>query len=203
MTFFKKKKKKKTSNPPSFLKKKQKTVFDTPADVPADVAENKRYAAAAGKGFTVSECAANLEKAIGGAKIDVLVHSLANGPEVAKPLLETSRNGYLAAVSASSYSYVSMLQRFGPLMNKGMRVFLSFFFLPFFSGFSLSLLDFFFFMGEKDFTHPVFVLSSFLSTIKIKKQAAPRSRSPTSRRRGSSPDTVSFCLTFLVLFFFF
>ena len=94
-------------------------VFDTPADVPTDIAENKRYAAAAGKGFTVSECAANLEKAIGGGKIDVLVHSLANGPEVAKPLLETSRSGYLAAVSASSYSYVSMLQRFGPLMNKG------------------------------------------------------------------------------------
>ena len=58
-----------------------------------------------------------MEKAVG--KIDVLVHSLANGPEVAKPLLETSRNGYLAAVSASSYSCVSMLQRFGPLINKG------------------------------------------------------------------------------------
>ena len=27
--------------------------------------------------------------------------------------------GYLAALSASSYSYVSMLQRFGPLMNEG------------------------------------------------------------------------------------
>jgi hypothetical protein len=47
------------------------------------------------------------------------VHSLANGPEVVKPLLETSRKGYLAAMSASSYSYVSMLQRFGPIMNPG------------------------------------------------------------------------------------
>ena len=27
--------------------------------------------------------------------------------------------GYLAALSASSYSYVSMLQRFAPLMNEG------------------------------------------------------------------------------------
>ena len=27
--------------------------------------------------------------------------------------------GYLAALSASSYSYVSMVQRFGPLMNQG------------------------------------------------------------------------------------
>ena len=52
-------------------------------------------------------------------KIDILVHSLANGPEVAKPLLETSRKGYLAAISASSYSNVSMIQHFGPLMNKG------------------------------------------------------------------------------------
>jgi enoyl-[acyl-carrier protein] reductase I len=94
-------------------------VFDTPADVPEDIATNKRYAAAAGKGFTVSECADNLKAALGGAKIDVLVHSLANGPEVAKPLLETSRGGYLAAVSASAFSLVSMVQRFGPLMNAG------------------------------------------------------------------------------------
>jgi enoyl-[acyl-carrier-protein] reductase (NADH) len=47
------------------------------------------------------------------------VHSLANGPEVTKPLLETSRKGYLAAMSASSYSFVSMMQRFGPIMNPG------------------------------------------------------------------------------------
>ena len=42
-------------------------------------------------------------------KIDILVHSLANGPEVTKPLLETSRRGYLAASSASAYSYISLL----------------------------------------------------------------------------------------------
>jgi enoyl-[acyl-carrier protein] reductase I len=38
---------------------------------------------------------------------------------VAKPLLETSRNGYMAAMSASSYSMVSCVQRFAPIMNKG------------------------------------------------------------------------------------
>lgn len=54
------------------------------------VKTNKRYAAARDKGFTVSETAANVERDIG--KIDILVHSLANGPEVTKPLLETSRN---------------------------------------------------------------------------------------------------------------
>lgn len=37
-----------------------------------------------------------------------------------KPLLETSRNGYLAAISASSYSYISLLKNFIPIMNPGM-----------------------------------------------------------------------------------
>jgi enoyl-[acyl-carrier protein] reductase I len=57
--------------------------------VPSQVATNKRYAAAGDKGFTVSECAKNVEADFG--KIDIIVHSLANGPEVTKPLLETSR----------------------------------------------------------------------------------------------------------------
>lgn len=89
--------------------------FDKPEDVPEDIRENKRYKGA--DGYTVSEVAAQVEKDFG--KIDILVHSLANGPEVKKPLLETSRSGYLAAVSASSYSMVSLVQHFGPIMNKG------------------------------------------------------------------------------------
>jgi len=90
-------------------------VFDEVDDVPEDVKTNKRYAA--NEGYTVSEVAAAVEKDFG--KIDIVVHSLANGPEVAKPLLETSRKGYLAAISASSFSMVSMVQKFGPIMNKG------------------------------------------------------------------------------------
>ncbi len=89
--------------------------FDKPEDVPQDIRENKRYQDASG--YTISEVAAQVEKDFG--KIDILVHSLANGPEVKKPLLETSRNGYLAAMSASAYSFVSLLQHFGPLMNAG------------------------------------------------------------------------------------
>ena len=46
------------------------------------------------------------------------MHSLANAPEVKKPLLETSRKGYLAAISSSSYSFVSMLKHFGKILNK-------------------------------------------------------------------------------------
>lgn len=88
--------------------------FDKLEDVPQDIKENKRYAEASG--YTVSEVAEAVAKDFG--KIDILVHSLANGPEVKKPLLETSRNGYLAAISSSAYSFVSLLAHFGPHMNK-------------------------------------------------------------------------------------
>jgi len=90
-------------------------VFDEPEDVPDDVKNNKRYAGL--DGFTITECAAKVAADYG--KIDVLVHSLANGPEVTKPLLETSRRGYLAASSASAYSLVSLVQKFAPIMNEG------------------------------------------------------------------------------------
>jgi enoyl-[acyl-carrier protein] reductase I len=90
-------------------------VYDEPSDVPAEVAEGKRYAGLGG--YTISEVAKQVEADYG--KIDILVHSLANGPEVKKPLLETSRGGYLAAVSASAYSMVGMVQHFGPIMNPG------------------------------------------------------------------------------------
>ena len=89
--------------------------FDTPADVPADVQENKRYKDASG--YTIQEVAAAVAKDYG--TIDIFIHSLANAPEVQKPLLETSRKGYLAALSASSYSLVSLLQQFGPIMTQG------------------------------------------------------------------------------------
>lgn len=89
--------------------------YDTPEDVPNDIKENKRYKEFTG--FTLSEVAAKVKEDFG--SIDFLIHSLANGPEVQKPLLETSRSGYLAAVSASSYSFVGLLQHFGPIMNRG------------------------------------------------------------------------------------
>lgn len=89
--------------------------FDSPADVPADILENKRYKDASG--YTIQEVAAAVAKDYG--SIDIFIHSLANAPEVQKPLLETSRKGYLAALSASSYSLVSLLQQFGPVMTNG------------------------------------------------------------------------------------
>lgn len=90
-------------------------VFDDPEDVPEEIKTNKRYAGL--DGYSISEVAKAVQADYG--KIDILVHSLANGPEVTKPLLETTRKGYLAASSASAYSAVSLLQKFGPIMNDG------------------------------------------------------------------------------------
>uniref|UniRef100_A0A097DCT1 Enoyl-[acyl-carrier-protein] reductase [NADH], chloroplastic n=1 Tax=Vernicia fordii TaxID=73154 RepID=A0A097DCT1_VERFO len=90
-------------------------VYDSPEDVPEDVKTNKRYAGTSK--WTVQELVESVKQDFG--SIDILVHSLANGPEVSKPLLETSRYGYLAAISASSYSYVSLLKHFVPIMNPG------------------------------------------------------------------------------------
>ena len=90
-------------------------MFDTPDDVPEEIKENKRYKNA--DGYTISEVAEAVKKEFGG--IDILVHSLANAPEIKSSLLEVSRKGYLAAVSASAYSFVSLLQHFGPLMKEG------------------------------------------------------------------------------------
>ncbi len=89
--------------------------FDTLADAPAEIRESKRYKDTGD--FSIEGLAQALTKDFGTPSFDILVHSLANGPEVKKPLLETSRAGYLAALSVSSYSLVAMLQRLGPLMR--------------------------------------------------------------------------------------
>ncbi|MCK4934836.1 MAG: enoyl-[acyl-carrier-protein] reductase, partial [Simkaniaceae bacterium] len=89
--------------------------FDTPDDVPEEIKENKRYKSASG--YTISEVANEVKKDFG--TIDIFVHSLANGPEVKKDLLDTSRSGYLAAISSSSYSFISLLSHFGPIMAPG------------------------------------------------------------------------------------
>jgi len=92
-------------------------MFDTPGDVPEDVRSDKRYVDLTG--YTIQEVADQMRADFGEGCLDVLVHSLANGPEVQNLLVDTSRKGYLTAVSASAYSLVSMVSRFGPLMNRG------------------------------------------------------------------------------------
>jgi len=91
--------------------------FDTLADVPEEVRTNKRYADAGD--FTVDGLAKRLVQDFGERPLDIVVHSLANGPEVKKPLIDTSRNGYLAAISTSAYSLISMVSRLAPMMRPG------------------------------------------------------------------------------------
>lgn len=89
--------------------------FDTNESIPDEIRQNKRYKDLSN--YSIKEVSEQVKHDIN--ELDILVHSLANGPEVKKPLLKTSRQGYLDALSASSYSLVSLLQHFGPFMAKG------------------------------------------------------------------------------------
>jgi len=89
--------------------------FDTMDDVPAEIRENRRYKEHSE--YTIQGVADLMVKELGDKPLDIVVHSLANGPEVKKPLLQTSRKGYLAAVSASAYSFVALARSFGPLLR--------------------------------------------------------------------------------------
>ncbi len=91
--------------------------YDALADAPEEIRANKRYKDVGD--FSISGLAQRLTQDFGERPLDVVVHSLANGPEVKRPLLETSRSGYLAAVSVSAYSLVSLVARLGPLMRPG------------------------------------------------------------------------------------
>jgi enoyl-[acyl-carrier protein] reductase I len=91
--------------------------FDRLEDVPAELRNSRRYRDHGD--FTIGGLAAAIEKDLGKGTLDILVHSLANGSEVKKPMLETSRKGYLSAISASAYSMVSMVSHIGPIMRRG------------------------------------------------------------------------------------
>ena len=91
-------------------------VYDRYDEIPEDVRTNKRYKEVGD--CSIGGLAERMVADFGERPVDIVVHSLANGPEVKKPLLEVSRNGYLGAVSASAYSLVSMVQRLGPIMRE-------------------------------------------------------------------------------------
>jgi len=91
--------------------------YDTLSDTPDDIRANKRYKETGD--FTIDGLAHRIESDFGKSSLDIVIHSLANGPEVKKPLLETSRAGYLTAVGVSAYSLVSMVSRLAPLMRPG------------------------------------------------------------------------------------
>jgi enoyl-[acyl-carrier protein] reductase I len=91
--------------------------FDTLDEAPADVRENKRYKEQGD--FSIQGMTERIRQDFGDQALDIVVHSLANGPEVKSPLVDTSRKGYLTAVSVSAYSNISLVRHLAPLARPG------------------------------------------------------------------------------------
>ncbi|MEO7985487.1 MAG: enoyl-[acyl-carrier-protein] reductase [Gemmatimonadales bacterium] len=89
--------------------------YDTLEEAPAEIRENKRYKDQGD--FSITGLCARIEQDFGNQALDIVVHSLANAPEVRSPLVDTSRQGYLAAVGVSAYSNVSLVRNLSPLMR--------------------------------------------------------------------------------------
>lgn len=89
--------------------------FDALADAPEEIRENKRYKDQGD--FSVHGMTERIRQDFGDPAVDIVVHSLANAPEVRSPLVDTSRQGYLAAVGVSAYSNVSLVRHLAPLMR--------------------------------------------------------------------------------------
>ena len=91
--------------------------YDTLDDAPEEVRSSKRYKD--NGDFSIQGLVQIMTSDFGEQPLDILVHSLANGPEVKRDLLDVSRAGYLAAISVSAYSQLSMIKRFGPHLRPG------------------------------------------------------------------------------------
>ena len=91
--------------------------FDSLDEAPAEIRDNKRYKDLGD--FSIQGMASRVRADFGESSLDVVVHSLANAPEVKSPLVDTSRQGYLSAISVSAYSNVSLVRHLGPLMREG------------------------------------------------------------------------------------
>jgi enoyl-[acyl-carrier protein] reductase I len=91
--------------------------FDSLAESPTEVRDNKRYKEVGD--FSIQGMTERIRSDFGEGGLDVVVHSLANAPEVKSPLVDTSRQGYLSAISVSAYSNISLVRHLAPLMRTG------------------------------------------------------------------------------------
>ena len=91
--------------------------FDVLADAPPEVRDNKRYKEVGD--FSIQGMTDRVRADFGERSLDIVVHSLANAPEVKSPLVDTSRQGYLSAISVSAYSNISLVRHLSPLMRPG------------------------------------------------------------------------------------
>ncbi len=91
--------------------------FDALDEAPAEIRENKRYKEQGD--FSIGGLTERVRRDFGDQALDIVVHSLANAPEVKSPLVDTGRGGYLAALGVSAYSNVSLVRHLAPLMRPG------------------------------------------------------------------------------------
>jgi enoyl-[acyl-carrier protein] reductase I len=89
--------------------------YDDLSQAPDEVRTNKRYRDVGD--FSIEGLRSRLLADFGEKPLDIVVHSLANAPDIKKRLLDTSRSGYLTAVSVSAYSMISLVSRLGPHMR--------------------------------------------------------------------------------------
>lgn len=86
--------------------------FDTMDDVDAKTREDRRYAKHGD--YSIQGMMTGL-KAYG--SVDILIHSIAFSPEIKNPIISTSRQAYLTALSVSSYSLTALLRAALPQME--------------------------------------------------------------------------------------
>lgn len=86
--------------------------YDTFADIPTEVRAQKGYG---DDDVSIEGSAKKLAELVSG--VDVVIHSMAFSPEIAKPHLEVSRSAYLTALGVSSYSLISLSRALMPLMK--------------------------------------------------------------------------------------
>jgi enoyl-[acyl-carrier protein] reductase I len=91
--------------------------YDTQEEAPPEIRENKRYKDVGD--FSVQGMTNRIRSDFGERSLDIVIHSLANAPEVKSPLVDTSRSGYLSAISVSAYSNISLVKHLAPLMRQG------------------------------------------------------------------------------------
>src|SRR3954453_12895691 len=88
--------------------------YDTMADVPAEVRDDRRYQRL-NCDYSIQGMLETV-KAQAGA-VDIVIHSVAFSSEIKKTALETSRAGYLNAISISAYSLTALKREVLPLME--------------------------------------------------------------------------------------
>src|SRR5262249_26534662 len=87
--------------------------YDTMADVPENIRNDKRYAKF--PEYSIQGTVDAVGKEFGG--IDILIHSIAFSREITKLMKDTSRAAYFEALGISAYSLTSMLRAAEPYMS--------------------------------------------------------------------------------------